>query len=84
VFLVPTGPRCTRYFPRSEPCSVQAWLSNREFNSARLGAAIGALIGGLYGAEACFVVAASGFVLQAAVILLSPVARLERQPEMTC
>jgi predicted MFS family arabinose efflux permease len=49
-----------------------------------LGAAIGASIGGLYGAEACFVVAAFGFFLQAAVILLSPVVRLERQPEMTC
>ena len=50
-------------------------------NGARpLGAAIGALVGGLYGAEACFVVAAFGFFLQAAVILLSPVIGLQRQP----
>ncbi len=46
-----------------------------------LGAAIGALVGGLYGAETCLVVAAIGFVIQALVILLSPVPSLARQPE---
>jgi predicted MFS family arabinose efflux permease len=34
------------------------------------------------GAETCFVVAAFGFLLQAAVIMLSPVIRLHRQIEM--
>jgi hypothetical protein len=47
-----------------------------------LGAAIGAIVGGLLGAEACLVVAAAGFALQAAVILRSPVPALARQPEM--
>jgi ABC-type arginine/histidine transport system permease subunit len=52
-------------------------------NSLAYGARpLGALVGGLYGAEACFVLAAFGFFLQAAVILLSPVIRLEQQPEM--
>jgi predicted MFS family arabinose efflux permease len=47
-----------------------------------IGAALGALVGALYGAELCLVVAALGFAVQAAVILMSPVLRLERQPEM--
>lgn len=43
-----------------------------------VGAAIGALVGGLYGMEACLVAAAGGFLLQAAIILASPVPRLAR------
>ena len=39
-------------------------------------------LGGLFGAESCLVVAAIGFALQAAVLLLSPVPALQRQPEM--
>lgn len=46
------------------------------------GAALGALVGGLYGAEACLVVAAMGFLIQAVVIVTSPVLRLVRQPAM--
>jgi predicted MFS family arabinose efflux permease len=42
-----------------------------------LGAAIGALVGGLFGAEACLFVAAIGFLVQALVILISPVPRLQ-------
>jgi predicted MFS family arabinose efflux permease len=45
-----------------------------------VGAAAGALIGGLFGAEACLVVAAFGFLVQAIVILVSPAARLVEQP----
>jgi len=45
-----------------------------------IGAATGALVGGLYGAEACLAVAAALFVVQALVILASPVAGLSRQP----
>lgn len=45
-----------------------------------LGAAAAALVGGAYGADACLVVAAVGFVAQAVVILASPVVRLARQP----
>ena len=47
-----------------------------------IGAALGGLLGALYGADVCLVVAALGFGAQAAVILLSPVLQLERQPEM--
>jgi len=47
-----------------------------------IGAALGALVGALYGAEMCLVVAALGFLVQALMILASPVRRLERQPEM--
>jgi hypothetical protein len=50
------------------------------YGARPLGAAIGAVIGGLYGAETCLVVAAVGFVAQAAVIVTSPVRRLERLP----
>jgi predicted MFS family arabinose efflux permease len=46
------------------------------------GAALGAAIGGLYGAETCLVVAALGFLIQALIIVTSPVPRLARQPAM--
>jgi predicted MFS family arabinose efflux permease len=43
-----------------------------------VGAAIGAVVGSLSGAEACLFVAAIGFLAQALVILTSPVPRLQR------
>ena len=46
------------------------------------GAALGALVGGLYGAEASLAVAAIGFLIQAIVILTSPVLGLTQQPAM--
>jgi predicted MFS family arabinose efflux permease len=52
------------------------------YGSRPLGAAIGALVGGLYGAETALVVAAAGFLIQAVVILVSPVRRLARQSEL--
>ena len=45
-----------------------------------LGAAVGALLGALYGAEVCLAVAAFGFLAQALVILSSPVRHLVQQP----
>ena len=51
------------------------------YGARPLGAAIGALVGGIYGAETCLVVAAIFFLIQAMVILLSPVPSLARQPE---
>ncbi|HEX3498837.1 MAG TPA: MFS transporter [Stellaceae bacterium] len=51
------------------------------YGARPLGAAIGALIGGVYGAETCLVVAALGFAIQALIILLSPVPSLSRQPD---
>jgi predicted MFS family arabinose efflux permease len=44
------------------------------------GAALGAIVGGLYGAEVCVGVAAVGFLAQAVLIVISPAARLVRQP----
>ncbi len=52
------------------------------YGSRPLGAALGALVGGLYGAETGLVVAAAGFLIQAVVILASPVRRLARHSEM--
>jgi predicted MFS family arabinose efflux permease len=57
-------------------------INGLAYGARPLGAAIGAIVGGLLGAEASLIVAAAGFALQAAVILLSPVPALERQPEM--
>jgi predicted MFS family arabinose efflux permease len=52
------------------------------YGARPLGAAIGATLGALYGAEICLVVAAALFLAQAGVIVMSPVARLTRQPAM--
>jgi len=52
------------------------------YGARPIGAAIGAAVGGLYGAEACLVVACVGFLIQAVTILISPVVRLARQPDM--
>jgi predicted MFS family arabinose efflux permease len=52
------------------------------YGARPIGAALGALVGGVYGAEACLVAAAAGFLVQASVILTSPVLPLARQPEM--
>ncbi len=52
------------------------------YGARPIGAALGALVGALYGAETCLVVAAVGFLVQAALIVASPVLRLVRQPEM--
>jgi len=52
------------------------------YGARPLGAALGAFVGAFYGAEMCLVVAALGFLIQAVVIVTSPVLRLVRQPEM--
>jgi predicted MFS family arabinose efflux permease len=52
------------------------------YGARPVGAAMGALVGGLYGAETCLAVAALGFLVQALVILASPVVQLVRQPEV--
>ena len=50
------------------------------YGARPIGAGLGALIGGLFGAEACLIVAAVGFLAQIVVIVLSPVIRLEAEP----
>jgi predicted MFS family arabinose efflux permease len=52
------------------------------YGARPLGSAIGAIVGGLYGAETCLYLAVAIFGAQALVILLSPAVSLSRQPEM--
>jgi MFS family permease len=52
------------------------------YGARPLGAALGAIIGGLYGAEACLYLAVAIFAAQALVILMSPAVSLARQPAM--
>jgi predicted MFS family arabinose efflux permease len=54
------------------------------YGARPLGAGLGALVGGLYGAEVCLYLAVAGFGLQALVILMSRAVGLSRQPEMAC
>jgi predicted MFS family arabinose efflux permease len=46
-----------------------------------LGAAIGALVGGIFDAETCLILAAIGFSIQAVIVLISPIPRMATQPE---
>lgn len=52
------------------------------YGARPLGAGIGALIGGIYGAEACLYLSVAGFGAQALVILMSPAVGLTHQPAM--
>jgi predicted MFS family arabinose efflux permease len=52
------------------------------YGARPLGSALGALVGGFYGAETCLYLAAAIFGAQALVILTSPAVALTRQPEM--
>ncbi len=47
------------------------------YGARPLGALLGAFVGGVYGAETCLVVAAVGFLVQAVVIVASPVLHLD-------
>lgn len=51
------------------------------YGARPVGAGLAALIAATHGMEACLIVALAIFAVQAAVILLSPVVRLKRQPE---
>ena len=52
------------------------------YGARPVGAALGAIVGGLYGAELCLYLAVAIFGAQALVILLSPAVGLTRQPDM--
>ena len=52
------------------------------YGARPLGSAIGAIVGGLFGAEACLYLAVAIFAAQAVVILVSPAVALARQPGM--
>lgn len=51
------------------------------YGSRPIGAALGALLGQLFGMEACLISASAGFLAQAATILSSPVVRLREPPQ---
>jgi predicted MFS family arabinose efflux permease len=52
------------------------------YGARPLGSALGAMVGGFYGAEACLYLAVAIFAAQALVILISPAVALSQQPEM--
>ncbi|UYN95149.1 MAG: MFS transporter [Enhydrobacter sp.] len=52
------------------------------YGARPLGAGLGALVGGMFGAEACLYLSVAGFALQMVIILLSRAVALARQPEM--
>src|SRR5712691_111782 len=52
------------------------------YGARPLGSALGAIVGGLYSAEACLYLAVAIFGAQALVILMSPAVSLARQPQM--
>jgi predicted MFS family arabinose efflux permease len=60
---------------------VSALNSTATYGARPLGALLGAAISARFGMDACLVVAALGFAVQAAIIAMSPVARLARIPE---
>jgi predicted MFS family arabinose efflux permease len=62
---------------------VSAVITTATYGARPLGAALGAVVGGWLGVEACLVAVALGFPVQALIILASPVAGLVSQPEAT-
>ena len=52
------------------------------YGARPLGSALGAIVGGIYGAETCLYLAVAIFGAQALVIMMSPAVSLSRQPEM--
>ena len=60
---------------------VSALNSTATYGARPVGALLGAVVSAHYGMDACLVVAALGFVVQAAIIVMSPAARLTRIPE---
>jgi predicted MFS family arabinose efflux permease len=52
------------------------------YGARPLGSALGAIVGGFFGAETCLYLAVAIFGVQALVILMSPAVSLARQPEM--
>ena len=52
------------------------------YGARPLGSVLGAIVGGLYGAQTCLYLAVAIFAAQALVILMSPAVALARQPDM--
>ena len=81
VWIVTTGTLRQTVTPRDLLGRVSA-IDITAYGARPVGAAIGAFVGAVYGVETCLVVAAIGFLVQALVIVCSPVLRLTQQPEM--
>lgn len=60
---------------------VSALVMMATFGARPLGAAIGGMAGLQWGAASCIKLALAGFVLQAVVIVVSPIPRLKLLPE---
>jgi predicted MFS family arabinose efflux permease len=58
-------------------------INSIAYGARPLGAALGGVIGTLYGAEVSLLMAVALFALQAAIILASPVVQLATQPALT-
>jgi predicted MFS family arabinose efflux permease len=81
VWVISTATLRQSVTPQSLLGRVSA-INITAYGARPAGAALGALVGGLYGAETCLVLAALGFLVQALVILASPVRALAQQPAM--
>lgn len=62
---------------------MSAFFLTANTGARPLGAALGGVIGATYGPRCAIFLAAGGFLVQAAIILGSTVARLERLPAPT-
>ena len=81
IWVISTATLRQTVTPRALLGRVSA-INITAYGARPLGAALGALVGGAYGAETCLVVAALGFLIQAILIVRSPVRRLVHQPAM--
>src|SRR4029078_4352590 len=81
LWVISTTPLRESVTPPSLLGRVSA-INIMSYGARPLGSALGAIVGGLYGAEGCLYLAAAIFGAQALVIWLSPAVALARQPDM--
>ena len=79
VWIVATGTLRQTVTPAPLLGRVSA-IDVTAYGARPIGAALGAIIGSIYGAEVCLFVATVGFLLQAIVIVASPVRTLRHEP----
>ena len=81
IWVISTATLRQTVTPRALLGRVSA-INITAYGARPAGAALGAIVGSVYGAETCLAVAAAGFVIQAIVIVTSAVPALAQQPEM--
>ena len=81
VWIVATMTLRQAVTPKSMLGRVSALFMTANTGARPVGAAIAALIGAAFGPTTCIVVAGFGFLVQLAVILVSPVPHLVRMPD---